>query len=318
MSTHIRGGFEVKDFLTLDVEAQRAIYQQANEDGDIEAVRGLNELGMKPPIPSFSGPSIISSFMDIASKYDAIFSFFKNLRETNRLLTEREALSLSTKEWIKKGSLSRIMGRDHLVQKIAEKNLACIKVPEKIVVITETKELIIEGWQEKARGMDSFYTLYSDQVTTYAKKIESVERKLSRKEIDELIQIIAAANFSDLNRDNIVVAQDGIYLIDTEFKSFADRISWEKMGRFNGLIDQEDLAYFQNSVQEKAKEPLTIGEPTYYHSLTFYLTAMQEAGQTPPETIKTAVTALEYVGMKKAGNGCFSQNTFSLNLNDIL
>jgi hypothetical protein len=94
MNTNINSIFSIQDFSTLETMSKRALYQEANESHNVNLVRQLNDLGMKPKVPSFSGPTIISNFMDIATKYDIILGFLKKLRQTNRLLIEYDYLAL--------------------------------------------------------------------------------------------------------------------------------------------------------------------------------------------------------------------------------
>lgn len=187
---------------------------------------------MKPSVPSFIGPTIISNFMDIATKHDIILHFLKELRKSNRLLTMREFRSLPSKGWVKKDQLNRILGCDHLMQKIRENNLKHIKVPLKVAVVKQTKSLKVSGWHY----IDNLYDIQSDQIRIYAERITSVDRKLSREEIDEIIQVIATSQFADLWPSNIVLADDGIYFIDTEFKSFTGSLCWANMERFESLV----------------------------------------------------------------------------------
>src|SRR5690606_17992681 len=118
----------VQNFNSFDDVTRKAIYQEANENHNVDLVRQLNELGMKPNIPSFSGPTIISNSMDIATKHDIILHFLTELRKTNKLLTQSEFQALPSEKWKEKINLSRILGRDHLMQKIQEHNLKHIKV----------------------------------------------------------------------------------------------------------------------------------------------------------------------------------------------
>lgn len=316
----INSSFSTQDFVTLEMMSKRAIYQEANETHNVDLVRELNDLGMKPEVPSFSGPTIISNFMDIATKYDTILGFLKKLRQSSRLLTEKEFQPLSTKKWYQKSSLSRILGCDHLMQKIMENQLKYMKTPLKIAVVEDTELLKISGWEY----LDNLYDINSDQVKIYAEKIKGVERKLTRNEIDELIQVIATANFIDLWPQNIVVAEDGIYFIDTEFKSFAGSICWEKMGRFASLISEEDKTYFKKKVQEKMDEPKPKKEINGYDTLENILDMLNklpsstEEQKDKIEEIKNKMLNLEYVGAKKAGSSCKRPNKFTFNLKDIL
>lgn len=127
-----------------EVVSKRDIYQEANETHNVDLVRQLNDEGMKPIVPSFSGPAIISSFMDISTKHDIILGFMKKLRETNKLLTEKEFQLLPSKNWIEKESMGRILGCDHLMRNIMENQLRHIKVPLKIAVVEEGRESSVD------------------------------------------------------------------------------------------------------------------------------------------------------------------------------
>ncbi len=322
MNATINSSFSIQDFSSLEMMSKRAIYQEANESHNVDLVRQLNDLGMKPKIPSFSGPTIISNFMDIATKYDTILVFLKELRQTNRLLTEKEFQPLSAKKWFQKSSLSRMLGCDHLMRKIMENQLTHMKIPLKVAVVKNTESLEVRGWEYS----DNLYELHSDQVKIYAEKIKRVERKLSRDEIDELIQVIATANFLDLWPENIVIAKDGVYFIDTEFKSFAGSICWGKLGRFESLIDEKDKAYFKEKVEEKMNEPETIKENNGYNYLKNILrifkrlpeSSLEETDRKEIEEIENKICNLEYVGAKEVGSSWIKPNSFSFNLKDIL
>jgi hypothetical protein len=322
MNTTISSSFSTQDFSTLEIMSQRAIYQEANESHNVELVRQLNDLGMQPKVPSFSGPTIISNFMDIATKYDTILGFLKELRQSNRLLTEQEFQSLSTKKWIQKSKISRILGCDHLMQKIAEKELKHMKIPLKIAVVEDAESLKVSGWEYS----DNLYDLDFDQVKIFAEKIKPIERKLSRDEIDELIQVIATANFLDLWPENIVVAEDGAYFIDTEFKSFAGSIYWGKLGRFESLVGEKDKVYFKEKVEEKMNEPEIIKENNGYGYLRNILrmfkrlpeSSLEETDRKEIEEMESKIYDLEYVGAKEAGSSWMKPNKFTFNLKDIL
>ncbi|MEC7840536.1 MAG: hypothetical protein VX777_10920 [Chlamydiota bacterium] len=311
----------VQNFTSFDDITRRAIYQEANENQDVDLVRQLNELGMTPNLPSFSGPTILSKFMDIATKHDIILHFLKELRKTNRLLTESEFQSLSSKKWFKKTQLSRILGCDHLMQKIRENKLKHIKVPLKIAVVEKTESLKVSGWD----ASDNLYEVNSNQIKIFAEIITSVDRKLSREEIDEIIQVIATSNFVDMCPANIVVAEDGVYFIDTEFKSFAGSIMWYKMGRFMSLINEDDQAYFKERIEEKIKEPSTKKKEYNYDELKNNLRMFEELSPSLIETnrgiieeCKNKILSLEYVGTKKVGKDWSTPNEFSFNLREII
>jgi hypothetical protein len=324
MNITIDQTLSIKDFIILEVTCKKAIYQKANESHNIALVRQLNDLGMRPKLLTLSGPTIISNFMDIATKHDIILDFFKKLRETNRVLTINEFQDFySKKEWFKKSNLTRMLGADYLIQIIKKNQLTHIKIPLKVAVIEDTESLKIKGREY----LDNLYAFDSRQIKIYAEKISSVERKLSREEIDEFIQIIAAANFSDLRPENIIVAkaEDGVYLIDTEFKSFAGSICWDTMRRFEALISEKDKVYFNGRVQEKMNEPKINKENNGYDFLKDELEVLNEVSVSHPEKykdkiekIKNKMLELEYVGAEKAGTLRTKANKFTFNSKDIL
>ena len=42
---------------------------------------------------------MLTGFKDVAAKYDILLQYFKDLRQTNRFLTEKEFENLSDKNW---------------------------------------------------------------------------------------------------------------------------------------------------------------------------------------------------------------------------
>jgi hypothetical protein len=105
-------------------------------------------------------------------------------------------------------------------------------------------------------------------LNVYAKRITSAKRFLLREEVSELFIAIEASNYGDLNPGNFIVAQDGIYFIDNEFKSFNSPIEWGKMIRLERFIAIEDREWFSQLISEKlAKDQppiqLDIGEVSY-------------------------------------------------------
>lgn len=301
----------------IDIDRIR-IYQEANELHNVDLVRKLNDTGMKPRFPAASGPAIVSSFMDIATKHDVILNFMKELRQNNKLLTEKEFSSFDREKWIKKYSFSRILGSNYIKKITTEKNSTHIKVPLKIAVISEEESIQVDGWEFR----HNLYDIRCDQMTIYAEKIQKVNRKLTRDEIDELIVVIAAANFVDLWPGNFVVAVDGVYCIDTEFKSFSGSICWGKMGRFDSLIDEKDKAYFQQKVEEKMNEQTVRKQDEGYEILLDRLETYKELS---PEKyrdkildIERKISELEYVGAKKVGSDWLHPNKFSFPIKDIL
>lgn len=300
-----------QSFSCLDILTKKKIYQEANEFQDIKRVRQMNEWGMKPEVPHFTGPTFVSSYMDIATKHDIILAFFKRLRDQNRLLTEGEFQMLSDKKWILKYRIDRIMGCDFLQEIILEKQLKYMKVPLKILVVDECEFVGVEGFE----CGNNAYNISSDKIKVYSERITPVQRKLTRDEIDELIQLIAAANFTDIQLDNIILTKEGVYNVDTEFKSFSHSINWDKLRRIDPLIDGEDKEYFLEQIEDKRKAPQKEVDDNEYWRLQHILKYVQDEDMI--KELKDKISRLEYVGAKESGSSS-KPNLFSFALNSIL
>jgi hypothetical protein len=239
------------DFKHLDVATKKKLYREANKLGRVDKVRLMNEWGMKPKVREVIPPSIVSNFMDIATKYDIIQKFFVSLRKSHRLLTEKEFESLPSNQWIEKpGHFGRILGRDHFSQKIEEAKTKYIKVPQKVVVAKETDSIEVEG-VEYNFGQ---YQVSSGQVKVYAEKIEPVKRMLTREEIDELFLLVELGNIVDIWPKNFILAEDGLYLIDTNIDTFGGYVLWEYMRRLDELVDEKDKKYFLEKIALKISD----------------------------------------------------------------
>lgn len=296
-----------------DISAKRAIYQEANENENVDLVRQLNDEGMKPAVPDFSGPSPISPYMDIATKHDLLLNYLRKLAQTNRL--QKKASFPQEEKWKGRVAFNEMPGSDWLAEYIQEAGLTHIKVPLKIAVVKKMKSLKMTGWQESG----DLYNIDSQQIKVYSKIVERVERKFTRKEIDQFIQIIAARNFVDLHPGNIVVAKEAIYIIDTEFKSFDGYINWGDLEKFKPLISEEDQLYFWEIAEEAYKANMKKSESTTKKMHYFTLTALLKGDPDHPEKkeIKNKVSALNYIGMEKAGYNFLNPNHFSFDLKDI-
>src|SRR5260221_7998094 len=192
--------------------------------------------------------------MDCATTNQILFDCLIKLRQENRLLTENEFQNLHANQvWFEKEmDFTRIPGRDYILQITKNLNLKYIKVPEKKVVIKANREIL--SFEIGQYGNGNLVKMISEDIVICAQKIQKVDRLLSREEMTELFTIIAVANFSDLCRANFIVAEDGIYFIDTEIKSFCNIIEWGKMVRLAPFMAKEDQDWFIQQIKQKFKD----------------------------------------------------------------
>jgi hypothetical protein len=247
--------FNDEEFLSLTPELQRLIYRTANNFNNILLVARLNTLGTYNFVDiSIKKPCILSMRMDCATTYQNVSDYLVKLRQENRLLTETEFKDLHAHQsWRKKDhKITRIFGRDCILQLIEKLHLKHIKVPEKKVVISSNQETL--SFEIAQCGDQGLVDLRCDEIDIYAQTVQRTDRFVSREEITELLIIIEAANFSDLWDRNFIVAEDGIYFIDTEIKSFIALIQWGNMGRLTCFMAEDDQEWFAQQIEQKFED----------------------------------------------------------------
>lgn len=248
--------FKNEDFLELSSDIKELVYRTANNLNKFALVTRLNTLGMTIEPLQTDNLCVISEYMDSAAVNNALFNFLMKLRKDGRLLTLEEAQKQGLDDgstYIKKKYFSRMFGCERLNTVIDFLDLKHIKVPEKKAVLD------IDHYSSP---VDKFTLLLTPgekvpengNCLIYAKKIEKSNRFISREEMSELFLIIDNSKYCDLWPENIVVAIDGIYLIDLEAKSFSNPVEWEKMRRFLPLIAVEDQIWLEEQIQEKLKD----------------------------------------------------------------
>lgn len=217
------------EFGLLSTQEKLDLYRKANIEGNYDLVVVLNKLGMQQSVPVAVAPGIISPMMDIVTKRATLLGYLQNLRQQGRLFMKDEFVQCEETQWVKKSQgFERVLGADLIQQKSEELGLNRIKVPKKILVIRNPSanqdELKIRGWC----GEENLYHIISDdlpakddivKIQFYAQRVKPVSRCMTREEIDEFFEIIEATNFVDMWPSNVWFCEDGVYFIDTEFKS---------------------------------------------------------------------------------------------------
>jgi hypothetical protein len=257
--------FNDEDFLTLSPEIQSLIYRTANNLHNIPFVKRFNSLGKYTTVQQIKSPSILSQFMDIDTTSQIIFELLAELRQENRLLTKEELDNLNLDcSWKIKRDFTRILGCNHLLKLIKQLNLKHIKVPEKKIIIRDTSESALSFKVNEYNGnVHILMEIDSNNIDIYAQEIKPAKRFLSRDEIIELFTIIEASNYMDIWDHNFIVSEDGIYFIDTEFKSFSvdTEIKWPKLSRLRCFVCEEDQEWFTQLIFQKADDQVVKGRP---------------------------------------------------------
>ncbi|MBN9379019.1 MAG: hypothetical protein BGO14_02595 [Chlamydiales bacterium 38-26] len=257
--------FTDDEFKQLAPATQKRAYRVAHAFNCIAWVERLNRLGMAVPKLQRDETRLFSIDMDAVELNQSLQAYLYKLRAAQRILTQDEfddwnkknqqmgiskdyAGTTRTHAWIKKGrGIDRLIGRDRIESAIHQLGVKSVKVPSKIAVIPSSEHLTMLLHVE----MDQTYNLdvFAQDVEVYAQEIKRSSRKISRKEMVELIAVMQMVQYGDIHDFNFVVAEDGVYFIDTESKSFYGTL-WEKVVRLITLLDFQDHLWFRELVQK--------------------------------------------------------------------
>lgn len=247
--------FKDEDFLALSPKIQNLIYRTANNLHNIYFVKRFNSLGKYTTPDQITSPSIFSQSTNIDTASQIIFEFLADLRKENRLLTKEELDNLRLNDsWIIKSHFTRILGCIYLQKLIKQLNLKHIKVPEKKIIIRDPSESTLSFKVNEYIGNGPILMeIDAKNIDVYVQEIKRVKRLLTRDEIIEFFTIIEASNYMDIWDDNFIISDDGIYFIDTEFKSFSvdQSILWDKVSRLSHLVCEEDQKWFRQLISKK-------------------------------------------------------------------
>jgi hypothetical protein len=244
---------EESTFLELPLEFQNHCYYVANIYGRKKSLGQLMRLmKIEAPLPTSyeitRGKTIINQSMNALQAEITIQLFLKDMRQKGLLMSRQEFDAMPTRYSRRKDDLVRIVGREFVQQKIEALGAKFVKVAKKILVVesenTTGKFQIHPLWKKP-------FSFESDDIACYVQEIENTRQYISFEEMVELFDVIEATGFSDLWPKNFRKTDDGIYFIDTEYKSFMC-FDYDKLNYLSDmLLDPADKESFQQLIQEK-------------------------------------------------------------------
>ncbi|MFI5342905.1 MAG: DUF648 domain-containing protein [Chlamydiales bacterium] len=211
------GEVTLEELQTFSQEDQEIVYRLANIYSQLNIVKTMRTLGFgrTEELLMREGPSIFGGNMDALEMHEHLHGFLTHLRSQNLLLTQSEFDQLPPKKYKAKGEdIGCILGRDYIERKANELGLIHVKLPKKIIVIDGQTNLKLRS----RAGLN--IEASSDSFTVYAEKIKEVDRTINPEEVSELLRLFEATGFSDIHWENIIVAEDGVYIIDSAFTNF--------------------------------------------------------------------------------------------------
>lgn len=212
------GEVTLEELKSLSREDQEIVYQLANMYSQLDVVRTMHVLGFgrSEELLMCEGPSIFGCNMDALEMHECLQTFLTDLRSQKLLLTQTEFAQLNADDYIEKGSdIGRILGRNYIERKARELGLKHVKAPKKMIVIKDNQANLK---LRTSAGLDIAVPAYD--TTVYAERIQESNRKITAEETSELLRLFEATGFSDIHWGNIIIAKDGVYIIDTEFTNF--------------------------------------------------------------------------------------------------
>lgn len=252
--------FNDDDFHAISVELKHYCYEIANLYGREQSISRLSLLGCGENLPTNSyaikdGQRILVKEMNGIQAKDTIHMFLKDLRKEGLLLTEAEFCKEPLK-YRKKGNyldFGRIFGKQFIQQKIDALKITTIKVAKKILVIKPESDENPDHIRILPNITGYDLCLESPDLICYAEEIIRSYRKITYSEMVDLIDVIEATGFADICPANFIIADDAVYFIDTEYKSFQP-IDYDKLYRLSGMLNYEDDELkFKNLIEERRK-----------------------------------------------------------------
>lgn len=212
------GEVTLEELRSVSKKDQQIVYQLANIYSRLNVVQTMKALGFNrsEELIMREGPSIFGCNMDVLEMHEQLQAFLKDLRSEKLLLTQTEFNQLPTENYIEKGSdIGRILGRNYIEKKARELGLKHVKAPRKMIVIDDDNPNIK---LRTSAGLD--IEAPKGGITIYAERIQASNRKITSEEVSELLRLFEATGFSDIHWGNVIIAEDGVYIIDTEFTNF--------------------------------------------------------------------------------------------------
>lgn len=221
------GEVTLEELQNLPLEDHEIVFRLANIYSQLNVVQTMRTLGFdrRDELIMREGPAFFGCNMDALEMHERLEGFLTYLRSQKLLLTQSEFDRLPEENYIDKGGdIGRILGRNYIEKKASELGLKHVKVPKKIMVI-------VDGNTSLKLHIDATLDIIapSGGITVYAEMIRKANRSITSEEVSELLRLFEATGFSDIHWGNMIVAEDGIYIIDTEFTNFwLDRFYFEK------------------------------------------------------------------------------------------
>ncbi len=212
---------------------------------------------------SFAPPSFfLSCAMDSAEIQNAVSCYVQKLLKENRLMTQENfQQNLKWPSWLEKGNFERIIGCDHVQKVIDDFAFQSIKVPRTVAVVKENElkeiEYKVNNYCRTCYGtrVPSSVLVSCENLRVFAEEIKSIDRKISKQEMEQLVKVIDKSHFSDLNPENFIISEESVYfLVDTEYKSFSQEINPEKLKRLSVFLNPEDQDWFQELISERIEK----------------------------------------------------------------
>jgi hypothetical protein len=212
------GEVTLEELSSVSKDDQQIVYQLANIYSQLNVVRTMKALGFNrsEALLMREGPSIFGCNMDFLEMHEQLQAFLKDLDSQKLLLKQAEFNQLSSENYIEKGSdIGRILGRNYIEKKARELDLKHVKAPRKMIVIDDEITSI-----KLRTSADLDIEAPKGGITIYAERIQKSNRKITSEEVSELLRLFEATGFSDIHWGNVIIAEDGVYVIDTEFTNF--------------------------------------------------------------------------------------------------
>lgn len=241
--------FSADSFNGLDNNIKEIAFYVANLFHKHEFVEKLrNECGFNVSEKFPEPHQLFTHTMDTIEVRMAVEKHLRSLKSRGLLLFKSnfaKTRHLYMEKFEIEAQIHRLQGRDWVKSNIETLQSQHIKVPKKVVVIDDSS-----GNSFFRIRLDWFKLLAPAQnelgageacVRFYAELKTPIQRLISYEEAIELLSLCVATGYRDVRAINFIVAEDGIYFIDTELNDFSPGnltdVHWRNFNNIRAMMD---------------------------------------------------------------------------------
>jgi hypothetical protein len=231
------------EFGLLGINDKQKVVFAAHRWDRRATLKSLGKLDIQLARKPRPGHKIFSKNMDIITAEAQIQQFFRRLEAEGALCQEEVWKGEDSSKYdVREIDIGSIQGKQFLGVLSNEYSCSTIKFAKEVLVLSQGVTSIILS-ASKNFELTPKEDVFKGQ---YIEKIAVANRQISLQEAYQLLGLLAAARYPFF-REEISIAEDGIYFLHTQYQAFRPKVfaqSFESLKGIQDLLKEEDKAQF--------------------------------------------------------------------------